>query len=110
MGEMLNGIKTALGSNATLTWVPQEFLREQNVRPWGDVPVWVRQDPENAGFMTTSVARAAAKGLTYRPLDVTVRDTLASFKSRPADQQTLRAGLKPEREAEVLAAWHAKSE
>jgi 2'-hydroxyisoflavone reductase len=109
MGEMLNGIKAALGSNATLTWVPQEFLREQGVRPWGDLPVWVTQEPDNAGFMTTSVAQAAAKGLTYRPFDATARDTLAYFKSRPADQQTLRAGLKPEREAEVLAAWHAKN-
>jgi 2'-hydroxyisoflavone reductase len=109
MGEMLNGIKAALGSNATLTWVPQEFLREQSVRPWGDLPVWVTQEPDNAGFMTTSVAKAAATGLTYRPLDATARDTLAYFKSRPADQQTLRAGLKPEREAELLAAWHAKN-
>jgi 2'-hydroxyisoflavone reductase len=110
MGEMLNGIKTALGSSATLTWVPQEFLREQNVRPWGDLPVWVTQEPDNAGFMTVSVARAAAKGITYRPLELTARDTLAFHQSRPADrQQALRAGLKPEREAEVLAAWHAKN-
>jgi 2'-hydroxyisoflavone reductase len=110
MGEMLNGIKTALGSSATLTWVPQEFLREQNVRPWGDLPVWVTQGPDNAGFMTVSVARAASKGLTYRPLELTARDTLAFHQSRPADrQQALRAGLKPEREAEVLAAWHSKN-
>src|SRR5215203_402122 len=34
IGEMLNGIKTAIKSNATFTWVPWEFLKEQNVRPW----------------------------------------------------------------------------
>jgi 2'-hydroxyisoflavone reductase len=39
---------------------------------------------------------------------MTARDTLAYHKSRPAErQQNLTAGLKPEREAEVLAAWHA---
>jgi 2'-hydroxyisoflavone reductase len=108
MGEMLNGIKAALGSDATFAWVPQAFLLEQKVRPWADLPVWVTQTPDNAGFMTVSVARAAARGLTYRPLDVTARDTLAFQQSRPAEQQqTLRAGLTPEREAEVLAAWRA---
>jgi len=109
-GEMLNGIKDALGSDATFTWVPQDFLREQQVRGWADLPVWVPQGPDTAGFMTVSVAAASAKGLTYRPLAETARDTLAYHKSRSEErQQNLRAGLKPEREAEVLAAWHAKA-
>ena len=108
-GEMLNGIKRALGSDATFTWVPQEFLQEQSVRGWADLPVWVPQGSDTAGFMTVSVARATAKGLTYRPCDVTARDTLAYHQSRPAErQEAMRAGLTAEREAEVLAAWHAK--
>jgi 2'-hydroxyisoflavone reductase len=107
-GEMLDGIKTALGSNATFTWVDQDFLQEQKVRQWADLPVWVRQGPDTAGFMTVSVAAAMAKGLTYRPLDLTARDTLAYHQSRPPErQQNLAAGLKAEREAEVLKAWHA---
>jgi len=107
-GEMLNGIKTALGSNATFTWVDQDFLQDQNVHGWADLPVWVRQGPDTAGFMTVSVAAAMAKGLSYRPLDMTARDTLAYHKSRPAERQAkLSAGLTPERETEVLKAWHA---
>jgi 2'-hydroxyisoflavone reductase len=47
-----------------------------------------------------------SKGLTFRPLDVTARDTLAWFKSLPQERQSHpKAGLSPEREAEVLAAW-----
>jgi len=108
-GEMLNGIKAALGSDATFTWVPQDFLQEQKVRGWADLPVWVPQGPDTAGFMTVSVANALAKGLTYRPLADTARDTLAYHKSRSEErQQNLRAGLKPDREAEVLAAWQAR--
>src|SRR5439155_931293 len=43
---------------------------------------------------------------TFRPLADTARDTLAWFKSLPQDRQSkLRAGLTPEREAEVLNAW-----
>jgi len=108
-GEMLNGIKAAIGSNATFTWVDQDFLREKEVRGWGELPVWVQQGPDTAGFMTVSVAAARAKGLTYRPFEETVRDTLAYHKSRTAERQAaLRAGLKPEKEAEVLAAWKAR--
>jgi 2'-hydroxyisoflavone reductase len=107
MGEMLEGIRSALGSDATLTFVDQDFLQQQNVRGWSDMPVWVPLTEETMGFMAVSVARAVAKGLTYRPLDVTARDTLAWHKTRPeAQQQTLRSGIKPDREKEVLAAWH----
>ena len=39
----------------------------------------------------------------------TVRDTLAWFKSQPAERQAkLRAGVTPEKEKEVLTAWHQK--
>jgi nucleoside-diphosphate-sugar epimerase len=108
-GEMLNGIKTAIGSDATFTWVDQDFLREKEVRSWSELPVWVHQGPDTAGFMTVSVANAMSKGLTYRPFAETVRDTLAYHKSRtPERQAALRAGLKPEKEAEVLAAWRAR--
>jgi 2'-hydroxyisoflavone reductase len=45
--------------------------------------------------------------LTFRPLDLTARDTLAWFKTLPPERQhEMKAGLKPEREAEVLAEWH----
>ena len=56
-----------------------------------------------------SIQRALAKGLTFRPLAETARDTLAWFKSQPAERQAkLKAGLSPEREIEVLAAWHKR--
>jgi 2'-hydroxyisoflavone reductase len=109
IGEMLTGIRDAIGSDATFTFADQDFLASQQVRAWSNMPVWVPASPEMAGFMRVSVARAVAKGLTYRPLAETARATLEYHKSRPAErQQELRAGLPPEREAEVLAAWHAR--
>jgi 2'-hydroxyisoflavone reductase len=109
IGEMLNGIKAAIGSNATLTWVPQEFLQEHQVRGWSEMPVWVPLSDENRAFMQVSVAKATSKGLTYRPFDLTARDTLAWCKSRPAERQAnMRAGIDPEKEKRVLAAWHAR--
>ena len=116
MGEMLSGIKSAINSNATFTWVPADFLREQQVRSWSglnSMPVWINPAGNNVGFSRKSNAKAVAKGLTFRPLAVTARDTLAWGKTRPAEQQqTLAegkvAGISRTREAEVLAAWKAK--
>jgi 2'-hydroxyisoflavone reductase len=62
-----------------------------------------------AGFSSYDVSKALAAGLSFRPLAETTRDTLAWWKSRPEEERTLRAGLDPEKEAEVLAAWHARS-
>ena len=91
------------------TWVDAGFLADQKVRPWGDMPTWMPPGPENQGWSRFSIAKALAKGLTFRPLADTARDTLAWAKTRPAERQaTMRAGLKPEREAEVLAAWRGR--
>jgi 2'-hydroxyisoflavone reductase len=109
IGGMLDGIKRGVKSDAKLTWVPAEFLEEQKVSPWSDMPVWVPSLGEMGGMSRTSIAKALSKGLTFRPLEQTASDTLAWFKSQPADrQEKLRAGLAPEREKEVLAAWHAR--
>ena len=106
VGGMLDGINEAEKSNATFTWVSEEFLTQQKVEPWSDMPVWAGKE---SGIAKTKIDKALGKGLTFRPLAETARDTLAWFKSLPQDRQSkLRAGLTPEREAEVLAAWKKK--
>jgi 2'-hydroxyisoflavone reductase len=106
VGAMLEGIKSANSSNANFTWVNTDFLEAQKVAPWSDMPVWVPPRGEEAGMGRINIQRAVAKGLTFRPLAVTARDTLAWFKSQPPERQKLKAGITAEREAEVLAAWH----
>ena len=109
MGTLLESCKKASRNKATLTWIDAGFLEEQKVSPWSDLPCWVPPTGDSAGFARVSCARALARGLTFRPLATTVKDTLAWWKGRPAEaQSSLGAGLGPEREAEVLAAWHAK--
>jgi 2'-hydroxyisoflavone reductase len=103
MGGMLSEIKVALNSDAKFTWLPADFLKQQKVEAWSDMPVWAGDE---LGLARTKIGRALAKGLTFRPLGETARDTLAWFKSQPPDRQSkLRAGLTAERETEVLAAW-----
>ncbi len=109
MAEMLLGIRAASTVGAKIVWVPADFLRAQKVRAWSDMPVWVPTTPETAGFSRRSNRKAIAAGLTFRPLAQTALDTLAWFKSQSAERQAaLKAGIKPEREREVLAAWFAK--
>jgi nucleoside-diphosphate-sugar epimerase len=107
IGQMLGTMKSTLHSDARFTWVNANFLEKQNVQPWSDMPVWVPPVGEAAGIGSISNKRAVAQGLTFRPLSDTVEATMKWFRAQPpARQAKLRAGLSPEREAEVLAAWH----
>jgi 2'-hydroxyisoflavone reductase len=107
MGRLLEECRTVSGSDATLNWVDEEFLLTAGAAPWSELPLWVpAREEAMAGFSAVSCAKAIAAGLTFRPLAGTIRDTLAWDATLPADRE-LRAGLKPEREAELLAAWRA---
>lgn len=108
---MLEGIKAAEKSNAQFTWADAEFLAAQKVAPWSDMPVWVPPHGDEAGFAEISIKRALDKGLTFRTLADTVQATLEWFhKQTPERQAKMRAGITAAREAEVLAAWHAKKQ
>jgi nucleoside-diphosphate-sugar epimerase len=101
LGEMLGSCKRVSGSDAFFHWAPVDFLEKNKVEPWSDLPVWVPDSPENAGFSKVDVSKAIAAGLTFRPLDATVRDTLSWAATRPADH-AWRAGLIEEREKDLL--------
>jgi 2'-hydroxyisoflavone reductase len=58
----------------------------------------------------TSVAKATKAGLTIRPIQTTVNDTLTWHLQRPeAERAKLAAGLNPEREQALLTAWKEAS-
>lgn len=97
------------GHDSTLTWVPADFLEKQGVAPWQDMPAWIPAQGDYAGFGRISTSRAHALGLRTRPLEETVAATLEYWRSLPEERrQKPKAGLSPEREAEVLKAWHAR--
>ena len=85
-------------SGATeVVWVDEGFLLEHGVEGWSDLPCWIPSSEESHDcFQLVDVSRAVAGGLTFRPLAETARDV---------PEWTGRAGLPPEREAELLAAW-----
>jgi 2'-hydroxyisoflavone reductase len=111
VAEMLAGCRAASsGSNdVKFTWVDTTFLADNQVRPWSDMPTWMTPRDDNAGWGRVSIERAVAKGLTFRPLAVTARDTIDWFKTLPAERQgKMLSGLTPEREQDLLAKWHQR--
>ncbi|MFC5452993.1 NAD-dependent epimerase/dehydratase family protein [Paenibacillus aestuarii] len=86
-----------------LVWVDEQFLIEQGVGEWMELPLWIRHD-SLIGMMHVDNTKAKAAGLTTRPLTETARDTLAWDHSRPLDT-VRKAGLDPKREEELLQRW-----
>ena len=93
-----------------VTWLPADFLAAQEVAPWSEMPVWLPASGEEAAFAGTSNAAAVARGLTITPIAKTVDDTMAWHLARPAEErEKLKAGIAPDKEARVLAAWKEKA-
>jgi 2'-hydroxyisoflavone reductase len=96
--ELVESGLRVIGSDARPVWIDQDWLAEQGVGEWMELPLWLR-DPEWVGMNRADVSRAVGAGLTFRPLDETVRGTLDDAET------TEDAGLKPERERKLLEAW-----
>jgi 2'-hydroxyisoflavone reductase len=95
--ELVESCLRVTGSDARPVWIDEDWLAEQDVGEWMELPMWLR-DPEWVGMNRADVSRALGAGLTFRPLDETVRGTLDQAET------TDEAGLKPERERELLEA------
>lgn len=107
MGRMLDEMKKTTKSNAKFTWVDSDFLASQKIRD--EMPIWTSPNGPEAAYDQMNIQKAVHHGLTFRPLAETTRATLEWFRKQTAERQAkMRAGLTPEREAEVLAAWHKR--
>jgi 2'-hydroxyisoflavone reductase len=83
-----------------IVWTPDEKLGD--VGAWMELPLWIpASDPDHAGFMTERIDRALAAGLTFRPLEDTIRATLDWDATRPPGPRG--AGLDPEKEKALLS-------
>ena len=105
-GQMLETCKEVSKSDAHFKWASVEFLNQNNVAPWSDMPVWVPDTAEDAGFSRFDLSKAIQAGLKFRPLQDTLRDTIAWANTRPAEYEW-RAGLKPEREQKLIKSLQA---
>jgi 2'-hydroxyisoflavone reductase len=97
-------------TNVSYTWVDVDFLRENGAAPYGrELPVFQVMQGRTAGFARFDLTPEIAAGLTFTPTETTAKDTLAWFRTLPAEQQAgLKTGFTPERERELLAKWKAR--
>lgn len=104
MGRLLQACGDAVGQQPKLVWATAAQLQREGIAPWVPMPLWLPAEGEHAAFMEVDTALARQQGLRTRALHDTVSATLAWWRSLPADQQRFdKAGLTPEREAQVLA-------
>ena len=99
-GKMLDEMKDATESDAEFIWADENFLAENNVAPWSEMPFYLPESDENArNFLTMNVDKALAKGLKFRPLSETVLEVL---KWREKQDFEMKAGISAEREKELI--------
>ncbi len=110
-GGLLEAMRRVTGSDARFTWVDDAFLTEHAVEAWTELPLWI--PAELGGFTDVDVRRAIAAGLTFRPIEDTLRAVAAWDATRTPEQRVPQMSLAPkpplsrERERELLAVWHA---
>jgi 2'-hydroxyisoflavone reductase len=100
------GMLTACGIPDPL-WVDEQFLLEQGVEPWSELPFWLPEDDQESGLFEGDVTKQVGAGLTFRPLAETVRDLMAWHATRGTEIGP--PTLSREREAELLAAYGGTS-
>jgi 2'-hydroxyisoflavone reductase len=104
--QLLKACIHATGSDAELIWIAASELAEAGAQPWTQLPCWVPESGEFAGFLEADASLAAATGLVCRPIRDTVADTWHWLQrdGMPV-QRPDRAvhGLPPELEQRLLA-------
>lgn len=107
MASLLESCNETSGGKANFTWVSEEFLLAEPVWAWTEMPLWMPEAaaPHMKGFMLINCDKAVAAGLTYRPLQETIKDTLSWWEANSAGEK-MKAGIDREREQRLLEKWH----
>ncbi|MBB2924596.1 NAD-dependent epimerase/dehydratase family protein [Cellulomonas cellasea] len=103
--SLLEACVAATGSDAELVWVDEATLAAAGAEPWTQLPCWVPEAGDLAGFFEGDTSRAAATGLVCRPVEDTVADTWRWLTADGAPAQRpdrARHGLPADIEAALL--------
>ena len=103
VAEFLHTGKGTLNHGCTFTWVDDAFLLANKVTAWEEMGCWTPKAKNGH----SSNAKSIAAGAKYRPIAETIRDT-AAWVTNGRGNGEWRAGMKAEREQELLAKWKAR--
>jgi hypothetical protein len=102
---LINACIDVTGTDTEPVWVDPAWLEAQGVEQWTEIPLW----RVATGTWAVDSAKARRAGLHCRLLSETVADAKAALDAAPpvAHPRQAEHGMAPEREAELLLAWHA---
>lgn len=99
MAELLGACKGATATPCRLHWASEEFLEQNGVKPWMEAPLWLPR----AGRSYAKNERARQAGLRFRPINDTIRDTLAWAKTERGNHPLRGVGIAEAKETELIA-------
>ncbi len=106
MQDVLEQCKSVSDSDASFTWVSEDFLLQENVSAWSEMPLWLPEEaaPHLKGFMFINCDKAVTAGLRRRPLAETISNTLTWYQTSRANDE-LKAGIDLQKEQTLLHKW-----
>lgn len=99
LGEFLETVKETINLKSELVWIPEKYLRDNEVSCWSELPLWVFE--ESRAFLDIDSAKAQLYGLRFRPIVESIWDTFSWSKYIYRDQ-FLEKVLSREKEQELL--------
>ncbi|MDX1624123.1 MAG: NAD-dependent epimerase/dehydratase family protein [Gemmatimonadota bacterium] len=110
--EFLEGLARLSPEPVRLHWVPAEFLLDQGLRSFTDVPLWVWRGEVEKGFFYASAERARNAGLHPRSVAQTFGPVLDAYLLHRGANRTapLPDAVIARREEEILTAWRVHRE
>ncbi|HYK75088.1 MAG TPA: NAD-dependent epimerase/dehydratase family protein [Pseudoneobacillus sp.] len=107
MNSLLQGIVRGIDSDAELVWAKDDFLLENEVGPWMEMPLWIPEGKplsdgkDMSGMLSANTERAVSEGLSFRTVEETASDTLKWYQEVRGSVE-MRAGMVKEKESQLL--------
>jgi 2'-hydroxyisoflavone reductase len=101
--QLINACQEFNKKDVATQWIDEDFLMENDVQDWSEVPLWLSYKRNMPGFLSINVQKAINAGLKFRPLSETISSILSWDSSRGNIKR--QAGLDQEKEKELLWLW-----
>lgn len=112
LSVLFSKIRESTGSDAEFNWAGEKLLLENNVVPWTEMPLWIpektplgtnHQEPWKGAFHI-NIDKALQSGLTFRPIEKTIREVHGWIQSLDRTNYAWKAGIARDRENMLLEA------
>lgn len=101
IGDFLSLANTVLGNKSELVSADENFLKQNDIQCWTELPMWVYKEIEF--FLLFNSKKAISNGLKFRPIEETVFDTAKWMEDKGMCLNSLKhSTLKPEKEEQLL--------